>query len=1655
RHDHFFALGGHSLMIVSLVERLHRHQFRVDVRTVFLAPTLSALAAKLAEAGAAPERSAIAPNLIPDDGTPLRPEHVTLIDLTQAEIESIVDRVPGGQANIQDIYPLAALQAGILFHHLLDTQGDAYLIRMVAMFDSRERLERFLQALQAVIDRHDILRTAIHWQHLDTPVQVVHRHVRLPVTELALEHDAPALPQLLARTDPRRLRLDLQQAPLLAAHIAPDPDTGEWILALVKHHVIDDNQSLKLLLHEIRLLLDNKGHLLPRPVPYRTFIAQLPAVPDDVHEAYFRRELGDVTTPTAPFGIMDVQGSGGEVSGASLQLDGGLCVRLREVAKRQRVTAAALFHVAWARVVAACSGTQDAVFGTVLSGRQQAADDVEQVVGIFINTLPIRIRLGERSVTNAVQATHQGLCELLGHEQASLSLAQRCSGVQLPLPLFTALLNYRHSQPMSVEGEGDSWPGMRMIAGEGRTNYPVTVSVDDLGQDFNVSVECVQGIDAARIAGYLETALQALVGALAENAPQTPASLLQVLPQAEREVITAGAHPAAAKAAVSFIHTLFESRAAQCPEAVALRYGTGQMRYQELNALANRLAHHLRGLGIGVGDRVAVSLPRGPDFILAVLAVLKAGAAYVPLDPSYPAERLVYMLCSSHPKALLVAGSVKPAWLDAAGPLPALVDVHADAWLACSARDIDPVLTGLSPEDLAYVIHTSGSTGQPKGVMVTHAGVTNQIIAFADYVGLTPDDRVLQFAPLSFDTAVEEIFATLVHGATLVLRTDDWLAGATSFWARCAAEQINVVDLPAQFFSQIALERAPLPACVRSVVSGGEAISEAALQAWFAEQRARPVLFNTYGPTEATVSVTVNEMTAETGNSRVLGRAIANTQLHVLDAWHQRVPAGAVGELYIGGCQVARGYLDRPGQTAERFVPDPFRAGGRLYATGDLARWQADGTLEYLGRNDFQLKIRGFRVEPAEVEARIAQLPGVQEALVVAQPAPDGDQRLVGYHTGTAASSDLRAALQRELPAYMVPTAMVHLPVWPTTPSGKLDRRALPPVAEACYTQERFEAPQGNIEQALAQIWEALLQVNPVGRHDSFFDLGGHSLLAIRMMSQLGSRYGWELSIRQVFETPTVAGVASALAAQANPPHSRVVELKQGSPVAGAIYCIPGAGGRSSGFGEFASHLSTPHAIYGLQPRGIDDEESPATSVEDMALDYLQAMDANCGSACVVLIGHSLGGMVAFEIARRIAARGGARPRVILLDAPPPNGTVAGTPPDDVDALIAYAQAISPLPLSVQPEVLRALLPAQRVRKLLQRLHGEPGDIDDAEVAVTLRIVAVYRAHLQAAHTYRPEGPYDGQIAYIAPLGSLHDGTSRPHTRWQALHAGDLPLYLMQGDHQSMLKAPYANQLAAAVGLGLRDAPATQALRRDVDRCLQKHVAAPAVVRHAHASRDRGYRRYRQRDVLATWLAECLAPFDDARVLDIGIGGDGTGTATLLPATVHRMRWDVLDAAIAEREASPPPVEPVDLVMALGQGLAYLTPAAFEALLSHAWAALKPRGLLVCDLINADALAASVQPALRVATVESGEAGIAVFSERASLEHAQVLRLRMELEPDAARTHEVVALQAYHAHDACQLLSRVGFDRVRVADLGGNAFDPAAPGYLLIAERGP
>ncbi|QBP55376.1 amino acid adenylation domain-containing protein [Burkholderia pseudomallei] len=1088
------------------------------------------------------------------DPVRITPAQLTLVALSQESIDALVAKVEGGAANVQDIYPLAPLQEGILFHHLMSGESDPYVLSGVLAFRGREVMERFVSALQQVIDRHDILRTGFFWEGLEQPVQVVQRRATLPVSVVELDaREGDIVRQLETRFDSRGYRMDVSRAPLMHVHAACDGEHERWVARVLFHHLSIDHTTLERVIEEARAIGQGRVEDLPRPAPFRNFVAQARlGVSEADHEAYFRAKLGDIDEPTAPFGLLSVQGDGREIAEAARTLKPELSGALRGHARRLGVSAASMMHVAWGLVLSRTTGRQDVVFGTVLFGRMQGGAQSDRALGLFINTLPVRMRVAQTGVEASVKETHAQLAELMRHEHAPLVLAQRCSGVPAQTPLFTSLLNYRYSKPKVAAAHIAD--GVELLDGHERTNYPVSVDIDDHGDDFKIRAQAAASVDPARVCDFLEVALTRLVDAL-ERDPHGALRQLDILPEVEREEVVRRWN-AGEKARPSrlCLHELFERQAARAPDAIAVIQDERALTYAELNRCANRLAHYLRARGVRGGDRVALYARRSPELLIGMLATLKAGGAYVPLDPGYPAERLTHMLLDSAPVVVLrdaAASNDVLVRLNAGTPI---LDLHADdeRWSAQPSGNLK--LCGSHEPDvgarrLAYVIYTSGSTGAPKGVMVEHASVVNQIGALTEYLELDASDRVLQFSNIAFDASVEEIFATLSCGATLVLRTDRWLADAETFWALCGAQRISIVDLPAQFFGQLALSgRRAVPTGVRCVVIGGEAVGASALDAWFAEEGRRPRLFNTYGPTETTVSVTVHEVRGRHDDANVIGRPIANTRVYVLDAWLRPAPIGVAGELYIGGVQVARGYLNRPELTRERFIDDPFVAGGRLYRTGDLARWRTDGRLEYLGRNDFQVKIRGFRIELGEIEAQLAKMTEVREVVVLARDsAADTDQnadlnasatanssekRLVAYYKGDADVAALRAQAAQHLPSYMVPSAYVRLDAWPLTPNGKLDRRALPAPADDAYARAEYEAPQGAKEEALAAIWRELLHVERVSRHDNFFELGGHSLLAVQLVSRLRQALSVEVALGTVFDAPVLSALAERLEAE-------------------------------------------------------------------------------------------------------------------------------------------------------------------------------------------------------------------------------------------------------------------------------------------------------------------------------------------------------------------------------------------------------------------------------------------------------------------------------------------------------------------------------------------
>ncbi len=1122
RHDHFFELGGHSLLAVKLIERMRQVGLSADVRVLFSQPTLAALATAV---GGGTE-VVVPANLIPERCEHITPDLLPLISLTQAQIDRVVKHVPGGATNVQDIYPLAPLQAGILYHHISAEQGDPYTLKALFSLRDRARLDDFSHALQGVINRHDILRTAVLWEGLDEPLQVVLRQAEMRVTELCLDPADGAIDeQLHERFDPRHYRLDVRQAPLMQIVFSHDPLNDRWLAMLLFHHLVNDATSLYVVLHEMQAHLLGQGASLGQSVPYRNYVAQARlGVSEAQHEAFFREMLGDIDEPTLPFGLQDVQDGGGDIEEASVSLPAELNLRLRAQARQAGVSSASLMHLAWARVLGSVSAREQVVFGTVLLGRMQAGEGADHSLGMFINTLPLRVDIGATTVVDGLKATHGQLTALLGHEHAPLVLAQRCSGVDAPAPLFSALLNYRHSVVSDVCAEtATAWDGIESFGAKDHTNYPLTLNIDDVGNGFNLTVLVSSTIGAKRVCGYMQTVLEHLVDAL-ERSPSSALDSLPILPAAEREQLLVAFNDTALDyPQQQTVHSLFEAQVRSSPEACAAIHDDIAVSYAQLNTRANRLARHLLGLGVQPGDSVALLLERSLDLIASQLAVLKCAAVYVPLDVNAPAERQAFMVEDSQARVLLT---------------------HSHLSLATAAQRVDLeqlTLDGLSGDDLtlpqssesvAYIMYTSGSTGVPKGVLVPHRAISRLVInnGYADF---NAQDRVAFASNPAFDASTLDVWAPLLNGGCVVVIGQTDVLSPREFQRLLLEQSVTVLWMTAGLFHQYASGLGEAFSRLRYLIVGGDVLDPAVIGRVLKEGAPRHLL-NGYGPTEATTFSTTHEITSVGNRGIPVGRPIGNSQVYVLDTLRQPVAVGVVGELYIGGQGVAKGYLNRPELNATQFVANPFSddAGALLYRTGDLGRWNADGVIEYLGRNDDQVKIRGFRIEPGEIEARLVECPGVSEAVVLARQDEPGQKRLVAYVVGEDSSALSAVELRRELAAsladYMVPSAFVMLDALPLTANGKLDRRALPVPDADAYASREFEAPEGEVEIALARLWCELLNVERVGRHDHFFELGGHSLLAVSLIERM-RQADLSADVRVLFSQPTLAALAAAV----------------------------------------------------------------------------------------------------------------------------------------------------------------------------------------------------------------------------------------------------------------------------------------------------------------------------------------------------------------------------------------------------------------------------------------------------------------------------------------------------------------------------------------------
>ncbi|HEU4558943.1 MAG TPA: non-ribosomal peptide synthase/polyketide synthase, partial [Longimicrobium sp.] len=1107
--ESFFDLGGHSLLATRVVSRI-REVFGVELplRALFEGPTVAELAVRVEE-------------------------------MRRAELPVLPAVVPVKRAGA---LPLAFAQERLWFLDRLEPGSTTYNIPVAWRLGGTLDEVALERALGEIVRRHEALRT-VFTEVGGSPVQVIAPFggFALPVEELSELGEADREAALRRRADDEARRpFDLAAGPLFRAALLR-LGAEDHVLLLGMHHIVGDGWSLGVLGRELAALYaayrEGRESPLPElPVQYADYAVwqreQLAGDALDRQLAYWKErlagapELLELPTDRPRPAVQSYRGATVPVA-----LSPELLERLQALGRSEGATLYMTLLGAFQVLLSKYGGSEDVVVGSPIAGRTRG--EVEELIGFFVNTLVLRTDLsGDPSFRELLARVREATLGAYEHQDVPFERLVEELQPERSLshaPLFQVMFALQDTGRLA--GSLDGVEMRRLAAESGTSKFDLMLALAEhaggIRGGLEYSTELFERSTIERMLGHLSRVLEQV----AENA-ELRLSELEVMGADERRRVleewnaTAAEYPAGVCA-----HHRFEAQAAHTPDAVAVVHEGWWLSYGELNARANQLAHHLRGAGVGPDARVGICAERGVEMLVGVLAILKAGGAYVPLDPAYPAERLGYMLRDSAPAALLTHGA--PGELFAGSGVPVL-ELRADAAAWARQPRTNPVVAGLTPEHLCYVIYTSGSTGRPKGVAMPHRPLVN-LVAWQEPEGApSPPAVTLQFTSLSFDVSFQEIFCALGTGGRVVVVTEEVRhdpAVLLELMERARVERLSLPYVALQHVAEHAVARGSAPASLREVQTAGEQLRiTEPIRRWFGALGVP--LHNHYGPSETHVvtSFTLREPPRAWPLLPSIGGPIANTRLYVLDRHLCPTPTGVPGELYLGGEGVARGYLGRPALTAERFVPDAFSAdpGARLYRTGDRMRWTADGVLEFLGRADHQVKIRGFRVEPGEVEAALRHHPGVAECVVVVREDAPGDRRLVAYVVGGVGgveTAELRDALRGRLPGYMVPSAVVALEALPLTPSGKVDRRALPP-PEWSGGEAGYVAPRTPVEAALAGIWAEVLRLERVGVHDDFFSLGGHSLLIMRVVSRVREVFGAELPVRTLFEAPTIDRLA-------------------------------------------------------------------------------------------------------------------------------------------------------------------------------------------------------------------------------------------------------------------------------------------------------------------------------------------------------------------------------------------------------------------------------------------------------------------------------------------------------------------------------------------------
>ncbi len=1384
-HDNFFELGGDSLQAMQVVARI-RNMFGTGLpfRTFFENPTIGQISQAIESNKYVMEQLSLTP-----------------------------------VSRDQDI-PLSSSQIRLWFLNEFEKNSATYNMPIAFKVEGELDIAILQRVIDKIVNRHESLRTTFTATD-GQPRQIIHKHLRVPVeyinlSDLTLESRSEAAQNLADKE--ANTPFDLKGGPLFRIKVI-SLGPQEYVLLMTIHHIISDGWSVGIIAKEMTELY--RSHKAGAPIDLPSLPLQYPDfaywqrqwLQGDFLKSqinYWRDQLKGVPPLLElplDFPRPAVESFRGKV--IHFNLDAQLCRQARTLSQRHGVTFFMTLQTIFVMLLSRYSSQEDIVIGTPIANRHTR--DLESIVGFFVNTLVLRTDLsGNPTFPELLKKVRRTNLEAYDHPHVPFE--------QLVEEL-NPQRNLSHSPWFQVMFVLQNTP-LEMSPLE---NLKLTLlNQENLTAKFDLILEFIEQTDGLfgiiqfnkdlfkpetieRMARHYERLLEQAVAD-----PDKNISEYTLLDHQEAETISHHLRrPLDHSISAPCLHELFEEQAKAQPQKIAVMTEDKGWTYGELNERANQLAKVLRRLGVTAGQHIGICVERSLDMVAGLLGILKAGGVYVPLDPDYPQNRLDEIINDAALRCLLTQEKFIQQFKTCQLPVMRLDDE------ALFQYEDTPDLESVSqPDHCAYIIYTSGTTGQPKGVMVEHRALVNFVRAATERYGITSQDRVLQFSSISFDAAAEEIYLALINGGTLILRTEDMIASTRAFFDQCGRWGITMLDIPTTYWHQLVTDMGEekifeLPESLKTIIIGGERVLPAKVEQWFELEGNKPVLINSYGPTEATVVATTKRLEKEdTLNGEIpIGRPLANVNIVVLDPHLEPVPTGVPGELYIGGAGLARGYWNDPKLTEKKFIhwTQDKRSAVRLYKTGDRVRCLADGNIQFLGRIDQQVKIRGFRIELEEIESILTQAPSVKQAVVMAKEEAPGEKFLVAFIVTDSDEKDvsvIREFMKMRLPIYMVPVSIVVLPSIPVTVSGKYDRRALQRLTFQKGNKVRnYVAPRDTIEKRLCEIWAEVLKSERVGIKDDFFDLGGHSLLAVVLAARVKKYFNVEISLVTLFHDPTVENLANLIHrshdADLTSPLIKIQDKGNDSP----FFCVLPVGGSVLLYRDLAQAIGDDQDFYAFQPMGLDQSDEPLEKVEEIARFYLRFLRTVQPGGPYKLGGWSIGGVIAFEMARQLQIPGEEVSILVMIDShfcqPHQQMIAKNIISDDTALILAMSRELNKVlgdNIEYSIPKLRSMSKDEQLSYIFEQACRENLLPAGVEPTYFNRLFEMYKANIHALFQYRPQA-YSGPAVLFSSEQDDQSFFGNPAKEW-GKYIPSIDFHTIPGNHYTMLQKPNINILA-------------------------------------------------------------------------------------------------------------------------------------------------------------------------------------------------------------------------------------------------------------------